>query len=74
MIVAEKGRRQLAVIDGHLWPPPHCTIELPEPLPRDARVLGSRLMVDPIGASPKYATVVVDVEFLEGLVGRPAGD
>jgi hypothetical protein len=74
LIFESKTQRQLAVIEGHLWPSPHSTIELPEPWPRDARVLGSRLLIDPKGVSPKYATVLVDVEFLEGHVGRPAGD
>jgi len=73
LIVDQGGDRQLAVIDGPMWLRHDSTIELPGPPPRAARVLGTRLIIDP-PSNPKYATVVVDVEFLEGLVGRPEGD
>lgn len=73
LICDQGGNRQLAVIEGAFWPPQHSTIEIPGPLPRDARVLGTRLIIDP-PSTAKYATVLVDVEFLEGLVERPPGD
>lgn len=38
-------------------------IELPDPHPHDAIVIGVRMAIDPPSTSARYATIFVDVEF-----------
>lgn len=71
-VVFEPAENRTVVwLDAPIWPPDGSVIELPDPHPRDAVVIGTRLILDPPTSSgERMALVTIDIKYADGLVER----